>query len=138
MPNSEEPKIPNRIITSTYRYKRPPRKKKPQAIPEPAIVVGKRSRRVDKAAAAAEVLSRSPRHHDGAMQPSTLRKTEREPAVTAPPPANDDRKPVIATAKRRPGRFGDVPDMTLEEHQRRGDAADALFRELVCLATGKG
>jgi len=27
--------------------------------------------------------------------------------------------------------------MTLEEHQRRGDAADALFREVVRRATGK-
>jgi hypothetical protein len=32
-------------------------------------------------------------------------------------------------------RFGDVPDMTLEEHQRRGDAADTLFREIVRRAT---
>ena len=32
-------------------------------------------------------------------------------------------------------RFGDVPDMTLEEHRRRGDAADALFREIVRRAT---
>jgi hypothetical protein len=38
---------------------------------------------------------------------------------------------VIVTAKNpRRGRFGDVPDMTPEEYQRRGDAADALFREI--------
>ena len=80
---------------------------------------------------------RSPRHHDGAAQPSTLRKTEREPAVTAPPPANDDRKPAIVTAKRRRSRFGDVPDMTLEEHRWRGDVADAMFREMVRRAAGK-
>ena len=30
-----------------------------------------------------------------------------------------------------------VPDMTPEEHKRRGDAADALFLELVRPATGK-
>jgi hypothetical protein len=41
-----------------------------------------------------------------------------------PPPANDDQKSAIVTVKRRPGRFGDAPDMTLEEHRRRGDAAD--------------
>ena len=46
-------------------------------------------------------------------------------------PASEDRKPVIVTVKRRPGRFGDVPDMTPEEHRRRGDAADALFREMM-------
>jgi hypothetical protein len=45
------------------------------------------------------------------------------------------KKSVIVTAKRRPGRFGDAPDMTLEEHQRRGDAADTLFREIVRRAT---
>ena len=38
---------------------------------------------------------------------------------------------VIVTAKNpRHGRFGDVPDMTPEEHKRRGDAADTLFRGL--------
>ena len=39
---------------------------------------------------------------------------------------------MIVTAKhpRRHGSFGDVPDMTPEEHKRRGDAADALFREM--------
>ena len=44
----------------------------------------------------------------------------------------DDRKSAIVTAKnpRRHGSFGDVPDMTPEEHKRRGDAADALFREM--------
>jgi hypothetical protein len=37
----------------------------------------------------------------------------------------------IVTAKNpRRGRFGEVPDMTPEEHKRRGDAADALFREM--------
>jgi len=40
-------------------------------------------------------------------------------------------KSAIVTA-RKPGRrssFPDVPDKTPEEHRRRGDAADALFRE---------
>jgi hypothetical protein len=32
---------------------------------------------------------------------------------------------------------GEVPDMTLEEHRRRGDAADTLFREIVRRAAGK-
>ena len=93
--------MPSRIVTSTYRYKRPPRKKKPVLLEVPAIV-----------------------------RESARRSQRRTPA-----PANDDRKPAIVTAKRRPGRFGDVPDMTLEEHQRRGDAADALFREIVRRAT---
>ena len=85
-----------RIVTSTYRYKRPPRKRKAVPLEGPAIV------------------------RKGAAKPETT-----------PAPANDDRKPAIVTAKRRRGRFGDAPDLTPEEHQQRGDAADALFREMV-------
>jgi hypothetical protein len=44
---------------------------------------------------------------------------------------------VTAKNPHRRGRLGDAPDITPEEHQRRGDAADALFRELVHQATGK-
>ncbi len=39
-------------------------------------------------------------------------------------------RPRIVTI-RKAGRFGDVPDMPPEEHQRRGDAAVELFREIV-------
>ena len=42
----------------------------------------------------------------------------------ARPPA----KSAIVTI-RKPGK-GYVPDLTPEEHQRRGDAAEALFREM--------
>jgi hypothetical protein len=31
----------------------------------------------------------------------------------------------------KPGRFGDVPDLTPEAQHRRGDAADEVIRELV-------
>jgi hypothetical protein len=37
----------------------------------------------------------------------------------------------IVTARKPRVRFGDAPDLSGEEHQRRGDAADALFREIV-------
>ena len=45
----------------------------------------------------------------------------------------------IVTAKNphRRGRLDDVPDMTPEEHKHCGDAADALFRELVRRVAGK-
>jgi hypothetical protein len=79
------------IVQYEYRYKRPPRKKKPVAIEGPAVV------------------------------------TRRKPAskkAEAPAPA----KSAIVTI-RKPGK-GYVPDMTPEEHQRRGDAAEALFREM--------
>jgi hypothetical protein len=39
------------------------------------------------------------------------------------PPA---RKSAIVRGKR----FADVPDMTPEEHKRRGDGADAMFQEM--------
>jgi hypothetical protein len=82
-------------VTTHYRYKRPPRKRKAVALDVPAIVVK------DKPRPAAELA-----------QPT----------------------PAIVTAKnphRRHGRFGDVPDMTPEENKQRGEAADALWRELV-------
>jgi hypothetical protein len=56
------------------------------------------------------------------------------PAVvrTEPTRADDDRKPAptsaIVTIRKR-GRDA-LPDLTPEEHQRRGDAAEALFREM--------
>ena len=53
--------------------------------------------------------------------------------------ANDDRKAAIVTIRRQPERLlplGLLPE-TPEEHQRRGDAADALWRELVRRTTGK-
>ena len=85
--------MPSRIVTTHYRYKRPPKKGKAVALDVPAVV---------------------------------LRAGRR--------PADEDRKPAIVTAKNPRGR---LPDMTPEEYQRRCDAADALWRELVRQATGK-
>jgi hypothetical protein len=50
-----------------------------------------------------------------------------------------DEPATIVTAKNpyRRGRLGAVPDMAPEEHKHRGDAADALFRELVRRVAGK-
>jgi hypothetical protein len=45
-----------------------------------------------------------------------------------PPPAPEARRSAIVTARRPGKRYVEVPE---EEHQRRGDAAEALFRELV-------
>jgi len=47
-------------------------------------------------------------------------------------PANEERKSAIVTIRqKRSTKFGPVPDMTEEEHRRRGDAATALWRELM-------
>jgi hypothetical protein len=62
-------------------------------------------------------------------------------ALTFPTrPRRSSRPPPTMTARaiitpRRRGRFGDAPDLTPVEHQRRGDAADAVFREPVRRAT---
>ena len=73
---------------------------------------------------------------------TTVKRTRGEKNKSnPPPPANDDEKPppkqpaIAATRPRRVG-FSEVEDLTQEEHQRRGDAADELFRELVRRATG--
>ena len=101
-----------RIITTVHRYKRPPKKRKPVTIKVPEVVTVRDRKRVAK------------------------RQVPDDPEAT-PRPANDDRKARIVTTRPKRGRFGDVPDLTPEEHQRRGDAADELFRELVRRATGK-
>jgi hypothetical protein len=101
------------IVATTYRYKGPPRKRKPVAI-EVSPIVTKRSRRPlpEKQAAAQVSEDKSPRC-----------KSEAARSLSG---ANDDRKSAIVTIKRK-SRFGNAPDMTPEEHRRRGDAADALF-----------
>jgi hypothetical protein len=99
------------IITTHYRYKRPPRKRKAVALDVPAVV--RRN---------ASVGNRQ-------MEAAAVDRAYSEVPQIA---ANEDRKSAIVTAKnphRR--RYADVPDMTPEEHKRRGDAADALWRELV-------
>ena len=70
---------------------------------------------------------------------------DREPATqstTATSPlANDGgtRKSAIVTARKPRSRRSDVPDMTPEEHKRRGDAADAMFQEMKRkIAAGEG
>jgi hypothetical protein len=116
----------SRIVTSTYRYKRPPKRKgrKLAEITGPAVVTAKGSRRpvgVGETAAESEESARSERTGD--TKPST-------PSGKVPAPANDDRKSAIVTAQKPSSWHSDVPDMTEEEHRRRGDAADALFREM--------
>ena len=68
------------IVTSTYRYKRPPRKRKPVAIEAPAVVtidpktrVGKKDRQPLGSGAAAKVASRlGPPAGEQASQPQHI------------------------------------------------------------------
>ena len=66
---------------------------------------------------------------------ASLERSAAPIAVAAPPPANDHGKPApktltIVTARKPGKRNASVPDLTPEEHKRRGDAAGALFREI--------
>jgi hypothetical protein len=106
-----------RIVTSTYRYKRPPRKRK--AVPLEGPVIVRKRGKVDAVVPPDRVEEPAPGNDN---RPETSTSMEDPP------------KSAIVTVK-RPGRFGDVPDMTPEEHRQRGDAADALFRKIVRLAT---
>jgi hypothetical protein len=67
------------------------------------------------------------------------RKKAQAAAITGPPivTATSKRPQATIVAAKKRGKLGVVPDMTPEEYQRRCDAADALFRELVRQATGK-
>jgi hypothetical protein len=97
-----------RIVTSTYRYRRPPRKRQAVAIEVPAVVK------------AAEHVTEHPTHPAAIISPDT-----------APDATLSATKSAIVTARRPGKRYVEMPDMTPEELQRRGDAADALFREVV-------
>ena len=88
-----------RIVTTSYRPKRPPRKRKAVALDLPAIV-----------------------------RAAVLPKAAKRPPAQ---PADAERPVIVRTKSRRASAFGDAPDMTADEHQRRGEAADALRRELV-------
>jgi hypothetical protein len=104
------------IVTTHYRYKRPPPKRKP-AVPltGPRIVTLRRAPPPDEA------------------------KPPGPSAIEAQIPETPRAKPssIVSAKNPRRGRFGDVPDMTPEEHERRGDAAVALFRELTRRVRGE-
>ena len=74
------------VVRTTYRYKRPPRKRKAVALEVPAIV---------RAADPAKASKRTPLRDQRSGEPT--------PDLATTAPANDDRKSAIVTA-RRPGR----------------------------------
>ena len=74
------------------------------------------------------VTAKKPRPKHGTTPDQIV--AARDAAPADPPQAA--RKSAIVTARaQRQAAFGPVPDFDAEEHQRRGDAAEALFRELV-------
>jgi hypothetical protein len=95
------------VVHSTYRPKRARKRKQSVAIPMRIVT------------------AKPPKKHLGG-------RVQRIGGVQEPVPE----MPRIVSAKKPRGRFGDVPDMSPEEHQQRGDAAEALFREIVRRARG--
>jgi hypothetical protein len=115
-----------RIVTTHYRYQRPPRRKKAVTLEVPAVITAASKRRRVSAEAKA-ALAASLKQPPG--------EPERKPA-DAPQRAA---KAAIVTIRRQSTRIlpPDLLPETPEEHRRRGDAADAMWRELVRRATGK-
>jgi hypothetical protein len=74
-----------RIVTTTYRYKRPPRKRKAVVLDVPAVVTTIRSRRLSMLGGGSVFSSITPPDQGGAAQPSTPRDAERDRAVTQYP-----------------------------------------------------
>jgi hypothetical protein len=105
-----------RIVTYAHRYQRPPRKRQAAALEVPAVVkAGKPGR-------------------------------PKPPPAAPPEPANDDRTPppppaasaIVTIRSRKHAMLAHLlEDLTPEELQRRGDGADAMFREIVRRAREK-
>jgi len=98
------------IVRSTYRYKRPPRKRKTVALDVPAIVKPTPTKR------------HGPVIRLGTKGAEAVNDNGDQPRAAAIVTAKNPRRSRLG--------FSEVPDMTPEEHKRRGDAADALFREM--------
>jgi hypothetical protein len=99
------------IVSTDYRPKRARKRKQSPAIP----------RRI--------VSTKQPKPQKPAIDQAV---TERKRSAQA----SAINVPRIVTAKpRRMTRFGPVQEMDAEEHRRRGDAAEDLFKELVRRAT---
>src|SRR5262245_42558900 len=104
------------IVCSTYRYKRPPRTKKPVTREVPIIVRAadpKKGRRTAAPQATAKGALPTPRPGGGAgnIQPSTASERRRDSAVTAAakaPTTDDDgprRSAIVTTISRKESRM---------------------------------
>jgi hypothetical protein len=111
------------VVRTAYRYKRPPRKRQTVALEVPAVVKGADPAKARKRGAKA-------------AQRLTVNRGSETAATQV---TNDDRKPAIVTIRSRKHAMLAhlLEDMTPEEHRRRGDAADALFRTVVRRTAGK-
>jgi hypothetical protein len=110
-------------MTRIVRTERPPRRKRPVAFEVPVVATAKKQPPPPIGErAAAEIKGHAPASgRSGALQPSTPRGAQR--VVPA----------AILTIRRQSARIipPDLLAETPEEHRRRGDAADTLFRDIV-------
>jgi hypothetical protein len=108
-----------RIVRTSYRYKRPPKRKKPVTIEGPAVITAATKRR--KAAAEAKAALKA-----------SIQLAPGESPTPSRPASAAAAKSAIVTVRRKAARIipPDLLPETPEEHRRRGDAADALFREI--------
>ena len=97
------------IVHTSYRPKRARKRKVSPAIPQRIVSAAKKR---------AKAVEPQPTETQASQEPK--------------------RSPIVTMRNPRSSRVGPVPDMTADEHQRRGDAAVALFREIVRRATAKG
>jgi hypothetical protein len=129
------------IVTSTYRYKPPPRNRKPIAIEAPAIVTPADPNKMRRPAARRKATPQ-PANDDGktatseqrasksAIVTAQGRKTVQQQQMATLLAADQPKRSAIVTA-RKPGKaipHGLLPD-TPEERDRRGAAADAMFQQ---------
>ena len=103
-----------RIVTSHYRYKRPPRKRQAAALEVPVVLKATEPTKARKSVTPAESDAT-------VVAPDAVALGDR----VAPPSA-------IETIRRRKHAMLAhlLEDLTPEELQRRGDAADAIMREV--------
>ena len=105
------------IVTTHYRYKPPPKRKKPVALAGPAIVTIRDRRNVSsRDDTSSDVKPAAPPASDD-------RKPADQPSDEV---RSDVRKPAIVTIRRK-SRYSDVPELAPEEVRRRADAADQMF-----------
>ena len=105
------PTKPPVSVNSDYRPKRArPKRKQSVAIPMRIFVTAKPPKK----------------HLGGPVQ--RIEGVQEEP----------ERPRLVTPSRKTSTRFGPVQDIDAEEHQRRGDAAVALFREIVRRAAGNG
>jgi hypothetical protein len=104
-----------RIVTTRYRPKRAARKKRKG----PPIV--------------SRIVTPAPLKP---LKGPVIRLREQAPEQINDNGQEQPKRSAIITPQRKRTLFGDTLGLTPEEHRRRGDAADVLFREIVRRASG--